>query len=405
MTIIDRIKKVVFKYKKVSMDKIYEELSDCNKDVIRGTINRYVKREDREFERTERATYEVVEDKIDSIEINELNDNEIKVENREEEIIMYHVSMDIDKGEKVFTPRIPKYRCKEEDETIKRISVGQTIEDAISGFPYKKILANKCHGGLLTVYELKAKRKDIVFWQDLQYLVPDSHLTKECWIMKETIGLGKIIDIKNITLERYDKYCEEYVGQVDNLVYVDTKIMKDTKLPLLVVNRGNYEKLIEILKEDNLNYSICESGKNKFYKLDACYYSSGTTEKEYEWWDIEIELNSGYDNEELWKLKGKLRNLMLKINAYHKPCGIDLLCDEDDEEDIDVEIDMYLFSILSTKKGEDYSNKIGKEKYNELLEEVKSRFLLKENKADMYEAIEDIVDQIVDEEEIAVEVV
>lgn len=96
---------------------------------------------------------------------------------------------------------------------------------------------------------------------------------------------------------------------------------------------------------------------------------------------------------------------MLEINAYHKPCGVDLLCDEDDEEDIDVEIDMYLFSILSTKKGEDYPNKIGKEKYNELLEEVKSRFLLKENKTDMYEAIEDIVDQIVDEEEIAVEVV
>ena len=68
MTIIDRIKKVVFKYKKVQIDKIYEELSDCNKDVIRGTINRYVKREDREFERAERGIYEVVEGKVDNIE-------------------------------------------------------------------------------------------------------------------------------------------------------------------------------------------------------------------------------------------------------------------------------------------------------------------------------------------------
>lgn len=404
MTIIDRIKKVVFKYKKVQIEKIYEELSDCNKDVIRGTINRYVKREDREFERAERGTYEVIEGKVDDVE--NLTDETLNSEiDMEEEIVMYHASMDIDKGEKVFIPRIPKYRCKEEDDTIKRISVAQTIEDAISGFPYKKILVNKCRGGLLTVYELKVKRKDVVFWQDLHYLVPDSHLTKECWIMKETPGIGKIVDIKNITLTGYDKYCEEYVGQVNNLIYRDTKIIEDCKMPLLVVDKENYKKLIEILSVDNLKYSISESGKNKFYKLNGYHYSAGTTEEEYEWWNFEIELNSGYDNEELWKLKGKLRNLMLEINAYHKPCGVDLLCDEDDEGDIDVEIDMYLFSILSTKKGEDYSNKIGKERYNELLKEVKSRFLLKENKADIYEAIEDIVDQIVDEEEIAVEVV
>ena len=57
MTILDRIKNVVFKYKKVNISKIYEELPDYSKEVLRATINRYVKKENREFKRARNRIY------------------------------------------------------------------------------------------------------------------------------------------------------------------------------------------------------------------------------------------------------------------------------------------------------------------------------------------------------------
>ena len=61
MTILEKIKSVVAKKKVATLNDIYKAFPEIKKTVIRGTINRYVKREDKEFQRTKRGTYEAVE--------------------------------------------------------------------------------------------------------------------------------------------------------------------------------------------------------------------------------------------------------------------------------------------------------------------------------------------------------
>lgn len=408
MTIIDRIKKVVFKYKKVQIGKIYEELSDCNKDVIRGTINRYVKREDREFERAEIGIYEVVEGKEDNIE--NLTDETLNSEiDMEEEITMYHASLDLNVGEKLFIPRVPKHRCEEEDDAIKRISVARNIKDAISGFPSKDYFVNTyktyykrnidekgniVQDRFITVYELKAKRKDIVFSEDLEYLVPDSHLTKECWIMKETVGVGRIINVKNITLTGYNDYAWCYHGTVDKLEFEESKAINNYDLKTVVINKEDFEKLIELLNINNLEYKIVDKGRNKFYYTDFDAIC-GQTEEEYDWWEIVISVEKGFECAEVWKMIGKIDREYINIGAIHETFGAEYDEEEMEEMYLDSIVDYYLYDIIGNKYGIKYLNDLDESKYKEIFTKVKEKYISSRNDENNLKAEEELFEEIV----------
>ena len=83
----------------------------------------------------------------------------------------YHVSMDISlEKEKEFIPRIPLYRCKDEDNTIPRIYVCRKLEEAISAFPYKNIFVNRVmprnKRNYLTMYKIESN--DYILSEDLK---------------------------------------------------------------------------------------------------------------------------------------------------------------------------------------------------------------------------------------------
>lgn len=396
MTILDKIKSFVLKNKKVKIDEIYNELSECNKDVIRGTINRYVKREDREFERTKRGVYEVVESNVEEIAVSldeEIRENEI--EDMEEDIVMYHVSLDLNVGEKIFTPSIPKHRCKNENDTIKRISVARTVKDAISGFPYKDSFVNKynkCQKRLLSVYEFRVKKKDVIFSEDLKDYLPDVHITNECWLVKESVGIGKVIDVKEITLSNYNKYAWYYYGAVNHLIYEESIAKEDYVLTTLVTDKKDYIELLNILDKNNLGYEILDSGRNKFYYLDMGY-SNGTTDEKYDWWKISINISKGFDKLELWKMISKIDKKYIDIDAYYKPCGVDVEeCEKYD--DIRELVDIHLYHNMLKKHGEEYIRSINKSRYNELLELTKFKYELYNGDK---KVIDDIMKEIISE--------
>lgn len=380
MTILEKIKSVVAKKKVATLNEIYKAFPEIKKTVIRGTINRYVKREDKEFQRTKRGTYEAVE-------------NYVK-ESEEEEITMYHVSLDLNVGEKVFTPRIPKDRCKGENDAIKRISVARSVEDAISGFPYKDYFVNKynrCQKRLLSIYEFKVKKKDVIFSEDLKDYVPDAHITKECWLVKETVGIGRIVDVKEITLDNYNKCAWYYYGRVNRLVYEESIAVEDYSLTTIVTNKSSFESLIKVLNKYNLKYKIADKGRNKFYIIDMGY-SCGTTDEEYDWWVIDIEISRGFDGSELWKVVGKIDREYVSIGAYHEDYSFE---DEDEDEDINQDIDIHLHHIVYDKYGSTYKDKIGVSEYGELFKKVKEKYLsYNGNKVMMHEVIEEIVTEV-----------
>lgn len=61
MTILDRIIEIVKEKGAITLQEIYKELYDLKKTVIRGTINRYIRRKDKKIDRITRGTYVSIE--------------------------------------------------------------------------------------------------------------------------------------------------------------------------------------------------------------------------------------------------------------------------------------------------------------------------------------------------------
>lgn len=108
-------------------------------------------------------------------------------------MIFYHVSKDLTHGER-FKPRIPRITCAGEDESIKRICVGQSIEDCLSSMPGGGSLLGRtvdCQYGLFKVFVFdtlasRLSESDVLDSITLYKagLVPDALCTNEHWILK-----------------------------------------------------------------------------------------------------------------------------------------------------------------------------------------------------------------------------
>lgn len=295
---------------------------------------------------------------------------------------MYHVSLDLGTGEKIFSPRVPQNRCNGENSDIKRVCVAKSIEDAISGFPYKDYIVNKynARNKFLSVYEIEVDRKDVIFSEDLYKYVPDAHISNECWITKEVVGVGRIINIRNITLNNYNKYANYYSGRVLDLNYEELSGLYGSKLYTLVPTVDEYEELTSLMNRLGVNYKIVDSGVNRFYKYIEGYYT-GMTDEEYSWWNIEIDVPESFDNFEFWSLVAKIDRHYIDIPGDYCKSGFDIEEDdlyEIDEYDIEYSIEK-ANEILLERHGDEYMKSLEIEQINILIKEViKSMYAGKE---------------------------
>ena len=396
MPIIEKIKQVVFKYKQVKIDKIYKELPEYNKDVIRGTINRYISRDDKEFERVQRGTYKVINNKEESID---------------EEIVVYHVSLDIDNGEKMFIPAVPKHRCKKEDDKIKRICVSRTIKDAISGFPYKDFFVNtyktyhkdvfskdgeRLLDRYLTVYEFKVNKKDLIFSEDLKEYVPDVHLTNECWLMKDSLGIGRVINVREVTLNCYNSYANYYFGVVDKLEYEESISDEVTTVSTITTSNAQLDELLHYIKENNLNYKIHASGKNPFYYFDMGSVVGETTEV-YEWSDITIEIPVGFCKGNLWKIVAKIDRSYVETKGYHYKIEENENEDEDEktEERLLFNIEYILETVFEDKYGDNFSTASNNSLKYKVFNFVKDKLYYNSGYEYTFHELENLISEIV----------
>lgn len=395
MTILEKIKQVIFKYKKIKIDEIYKELPEHNKDVIRGTINRYVNREDKEFERTQRGIYEIINKNNESID--------------DEEITVYHVSLDIYNGEKLFIPSVPKHRCKEEDDKIKRICVARTIKDAISGFPYKNFFVNSYKtyykdvlsedgesllDRYLTVYEFKVNKKDLILSEDLREYVPDIHLTNECWLMKESVGVGRVINVREVTLEGYNAYADYYFGTVNKLKYEESISDKITSVNTITTDNNQLKELLSYIKENNLSYTIHNYGKNPFYYWDAGSVV-GETDKVYEWNNITIEVPAGFCKGDLWKIVAKIDRSYIETKGYHWKIEDNEDEDENSEERLLFNVEYILETRCEDKYGDKFSTTHNDKLKNKVFNFVKDKFNDDDKYVYTFHELEDLILEVV----------
>ena len=230
-----------------------------------------------------------------------------------------HVSMDLDQGVKNFIPRIPIYRCEEEDNITPRICVCKTLEGAVGAFPYKgyfvNVLMRKKRDVYLNYYELESEnyRSD----KELQEYVPDAHITGEHWILNPVLATSHLIKIKKLVLSRFNKYTNTYSGAVKELEYENCIEDFDRVEEFIFLSKSNFNKFKKLSNKNNIKFEILE---DKHMKL-AHYYCSNTT-KNYRWIKVKAFVPAGADLTSLWLLNDKqndfaIRKKILFREAYN----------------------------------------------------------------------------------------
>lgn len=238
-------------------------------------------------------------------------------------IKMYHASIDLNIGKKRFKPMIPANRCKGENDTIKRICVAKTVKDALSSFPYKNKYANKPWlWRYITVYEIEVPVEDVIFSEDLTKYVPDAHITNECWITKECEGYGKIYEVFNFKLEKYNYYCKEQLGRVKSFDLIELPSKYEDSVKVIVVGKELQNKICTTLTNNNISYKIEKAGANKFYKTDMDGYFIGTTEQKYEWIELKININHNDDILKAYQLIQEANMVLDAIDGNYIRAGL-----------------------------------------------------------------------------------
>lgn len=215
---------------------------------------------------------------------------------------LYHVSMDLEVDKKKFTPRIPKYRCKNENDSIDRICVCPTLEEAIGAFPYKSILVNNMDllTKYLSVYEFNTD--NYMDANEIAQYVPDVHLTNEHWVLNEHTIKPKIIKINNLKLSHYNKYINEEYGYVKECDYEYSVENYDRECEYIILSKYFLKRLFKIAKAENIKVDILEDeyAHLRHYKG----YNSVTT-KRYRWIKVKLFVPKGSDLSQIWILDNK----------------------------------------------------------------------------------------------------
>lgn len=240
----------------------------------------------------------------------------------------YHVTMDLNIEEKEFTPRIPKYRCKNEDSTTPRVCACTTLKDAIGAFPYKCLYVNQHMSyrdeSYLVFYKIPNKNLKYKTNEEINSLVPDAHITKEHWILNSFKAKPTMIKIKNITLSNYNKYIDEYSGFVKELEYEKSEEDYDRTAEYTFVDKQFFKEAINFAKENNISYEILEDTYHHLwhrrYFISSINYN-GTT-KRYHLLKIKFYIPKGTDISQLWLINDKHNDFLKRKNISAMPFDI-----------------------------------------------------------------------------------
>lgn len=248
----------------------------------------------------------------------------------------YHVSMDLELGEKEFVPRIPKYRCEDEDNTIKRVCVCPTLKDSLGAFPYKGHYVNNLmrrrNENYLAYYEIPVGSLNYKTDKEIHDLVPDSHITKEHWVLENFKAKSNIIKLKKFKLSSYNKYINEYSGFVEELEYENSIEDYDRECEYVFIDKRFFKQAIKFAKENNISYEILENTHHhlwydKFVIKNLNY--NGTT-KRYRWQRVKFNIPKGVDIAKLWIINNNQNNFIKRKNLQLQP----FVVDEESREDL-----------------------------------------------------------------------
>ncbi|QST02860.1 hypothetical protein IMZ31_20130 (plasmid) [Pontibacillus sp. ALD_SL1] len=140
-----------------------------------------------------------------------------------------------EKGEKVFTPVVPKSILKEENRTIPRICVAPHIEGCLNGIPEDAVhylidQRMKFIPYLMYVYSFHGVNESSVISNGEiieKGYVPDADVSGECWLTEEAVGAQELIRITGFEMEErafqkelirkvyYEKPVEDYDRRYD----------------------------------------------------------------------------------------------------------------------------------------------------------------------------------------------
>lgn len=237
----------------------------------------------------------------------------------------YHVTMDLENKEKEFIPRVPKYRCKDEDSTIPRVCVCPTLEGAVGAFPYKSYYINKHMNfreqNYLTYYKIQNNNLKYKTDEEIKDLVPDSHITNEHWILDKFKATPTTIKVKRLELSSYHSYINEYSGFVTEFEYEKSIENYDRTEEITFINKQFFNKAIKFANKNNISYEIIE---DTYYNLWYRRYIikninfNGTTKK-YRWIKVKFYIGKGIDISELWIINNNQENFAEKKNISIRP--------------------------------------------------------------------------------------
>ena len=243
--------------------------------------------------------------------------------------IAYHISQEISLNEKEFVPRVPRFRTKDEEGTTKRVCVSKSIEGAIGAFPYKSEITSSVNckkPTYLAVYEVDLNRLEHLDSKDIEELVPDAHLTEECWVLENFKIKPSIIKINKLRLERYNKYTWTHSGLVTEFEFERGCEEYGREEVHRFVGRTFRRQAIKWAEKRGIYWEVehqeRSSLRHQRYALDDVEYYCGSTKK-YSIVDIKFKVPKNVDISELWVISNEQRQFLSKQNLTLNPIRVD----------------------------------------------------------------------------------
>ncbi len=184
---------------------------------------------------------------------------------------MYHVNVDIFKNIKVFIPRVPKSRMKNEDSITPRVCISNSIENCLSGLTYMskywKFITNDLETNfslldevclrVLKVYEFEVE-DSIITPEELNAkdLVPDASTTNEYWSLKEIVPTNSyLIGINDIYEDNFR------ISKLDYDIIDINDVSREAKIHFNEIGE-DIKELFENKEYSSLCYSILDIQDN-----------------------------------------------------------------------------------------------------------------------------------------------
>jgi len=207
------------------------------------------------------------------------------------------------------------FRYYKEDSITERICVCPTLEGAVSAFPYKgefvNVLMRRRKDNYLAIYTTETNR--FLDWNEISDKVPDSYLTKECWILEPFKSKPQIIKVKKLTLSKYNKHVNLYGGQVKEFEYEADTVEYDRCKEFILLSKRMLNKFSKIANEYNFKIEVME---NKHIHLEHIYGVRST--KKYRWIKVNAFIPSGVSIAPLWLLDNEQNNFAIRKKIIFK---------------------------------------------------------------------------------------